>query len=157
MADQPRRRTGRLGAAWSTGAGRRVSSSGSAEMAEATRVLPSQISTVPSSARATSISTSSGGGVRSRTVTVAEGSTSWARCPLVQPPLPDAGGPAEAGGDQEGLVHRGTVARACARFAAPGTPCLGPDTSAAAIGGGASTVALEASPHLPEAARDLLP
>ena len=102
MADQPLvRRTGRLGVGVGTGAGRRVSSSGSAEMAEATRVLPSQISTVPSSARATSISTSSGGGVRSRTVTVAPGSTSWARCPLVQPPLPEAGGPQKRAGTRK--------------------------------------------------------
>ena len=102
MADQPLVHAPAASAsAKGTGAGRRVSSSGSAEMAEATRVLPSQISTVPSSARATSISTSSGGGVRSRTVTVAAGSTSWARCPLVQPPLPDAGGPQKRAGTRK--------------------------------------------------------
>ena len=65
---------------------------------------PSQISTVPSSARATSISTSSGGGVRSRTVTAASGSTSWARCPLVQPPLPEAGGPQNRAGTRKDSV-----------------------------------------------------
>ena len=123
--DQPLvRRAGRLGVGeGAPAAGSADSSSGSAEMAEATSVRPSQISTVPSSARATSISTSSGGGRAQPDRHGGVGVDQLGQVPAG--PAAVAGGrwPAEPGGDQEGLVHRRTVARAVR--GACGTPPKG--------------------------------
>ena len=64
--------------------------------AEATTTPSSATSTAPASRWRTAIGRSSGGGVRSRTETAGASGVVWTRAagwPLVQPPLPDSGGP----------------------------------------------------------------
>src|SRR5690242_11205235 len=106
-------------------------SSGAAAAASSTGWSPSATVRVRSSPVRTSSSRSSGGGVRSRTVTAPAGSapSSAAVWPLTQPPLPDWGGPQNRDGTRK-LMEPNVVQRRGDRMAGMSTRQDPPGTEA---------------------------